>query len=258
MPKMLTSIGLMSGTSLDGIDVALVTTDGDERVARGAFRTYAYDTRARAMLRQAIADARSLRNREDRPGSLAVCERELTAWHADAVRRFCYETGTSLTSVDVIGFHGQTVLHRPEAALTVQIGDGPGLAHSLGRSVVFDLRAADMEAGGQGAPLVPVYHRALATMLGARPMAMVNIGGVANLTGIGADGNLIAFDTGPGNALINDWCERHLGEAMDRGGALAASGHADRKVLAALMENEYFKRPPPKSLDRDAFDVSGL
>ena len=180
----------------------VVATDGGERVTRGAFRTYAYDTVARATLRQAIADARSIQDRGARPGSLAAGERELTAWHADAVRRFCAETGTSLEAVDVIGFHGQTVLHRPEAALTVQIGDGPGLAQSLGRPVVYDLRAADVAAGGQGAPLVPVYHRALAAMLGAGPVAMVNIGGVANLTGIGAGGGLVAFDTGPGSGPL--------------------------------------------------------
>ncbi len=258
MAEMQTALGLMSGTSLDGIDVACLATDGDQIIARGKFRTYGYDNGTRAILRRAVADARGIADRRQRPGSLAACESAITDLHVDAVHRFCAETGTPLEAVDVIGFHGQTVLHRPERTLTVQIGDGPGLARSLGRPVVYDLRAADMAAGGQGAPLVPVYHRALASGLGWGPVAMVNIGGVANLTAIAGDGGLVAFDTGPGNALINDWCERHTGAAMDRDGALAAVGSPDAAALTALMASDYFGRPPPKSLDRDAFDVSGL
>ena len=258
MPDMLLAIGLMSGTSLDGIDVACLGTDGDARIARGAFRTYAYDEGVRDMLRRAMSDARELVDRQARPASLAACERAITARHAEAVRRFCAETGTAVAAIDIIGFHGQTVLHRPERGLTVQLGDGPGLARSLGRPVVYDLRAADMAGGGQGAPLVPVYHRALASRLGWGPVAMVNIGGVANITAIAEDGSLIAFDTGPGGALVNDWCERHTGAAMDRGGALAASGKPDATVLAALMASDYFASPPPKSLDRNAFTLSSV
>jgi anhydro-N-acetylmuramic acid kinase len=132
------------------------------------------------------------------------------------------------------------------------------LAKRLGIPVAFDLRAADVAAGGQGAPLVPVYHQALTATFDERPVAFVNIGGVANMTWIGKDGELIAFDTGPGNALLNDWCERHLGEAMDRDGALAARGVLDGKAYMALAMNRYFERPVPKSLDRNAFDVSCL
>ncbi|MCB1381128.1 MAG: anhydro-N-acetylmuramic acid kinase [Alphaproteobacteria bacterium] len=258
MSKPLTALGLMSGTSLDGIDVALVTTDGEDRVLRGPAQTFAYGPDRQALLQDALADARSIVHRDDRPGVLAEAERELTEWHADAVETFCRENGITHSEIDVIGFHGQTVLHRPEIALTVQIGDGTTLARRTACPVVYDMRAADMAAGGQGAPLVPVYHRALAASIDARPIAFVNIGGVANLTWIGRNGALIAFDTGPGNALLNDWCERHLDEAIDRDGALAARGVLDMEAFMHLATNPYFERPAPKSLDRNAFDVSVL
>src|SRR5690606_30092365 len=162
--------------------------------------------------------------------------------------------------------HGQTVLHAPERRLTVQLGDGPLLARLSGIEVVYDLRAADVAAGGQGAPLVPVYHRAMASKLAARPVAVVNIGGVANVTWIGRNGTLIAFDTGPGNALIDDWMLRHTGNAVDRDGSTAAQGRVDEGALNALIcdesfghvISEYFARVPPKSLDRNAFRADAV
>jgi anhydro-N-acetylmuramic acid kinase len=252
--KSLTALGLMSGTSLDGIDVALLHTDGRNEIVRGPSRVYPYDEGQRALLRRAIADARELTDRRARPGCLADAEAQLTAWHAGAVRRFLDETQWG--PVDIIGFHGQTVIHRPEIGLTVQLGDGAALARATGVAVAYDMRAADLAAGGQGAPLVPVYHRALAAVLAERPIAFVNIGGVANLTWIGRNDEIAAFDTGPGNALLNDWCERHTGQPMDRDGALAAQGRLDVEAFAALADNPYFDLPIPKSLDRNAFDVS--
>jgi anhydro-N-acetylmuramic acid kinase len=243
----------MSGTSLDGIDVALVKTDGRDIVHRGPSRTYPYEEDQRGMLREAITEAKGLTDRHARPGSLAAVEWALTEWHALAVESFCEDCGLTDSEIDVIGFHGQTVIHRPEIRLTVQLGDGPLLARRLNKPVVYDMRAADVAAGGQGAPLVPVYHGALAASLQERPVAFVNIGGVANITWIGATGELIAFDTGPGNALINDWCERHTGIAQDTGGALALKGTVNEELLYAALENAYFDRPPPKSLDRNAF-----
>lgn len=258
MSKPLKALGLMSGTSLDGIDAALVETDGEAVIQRGPARTYSYDEAQRLVLRQAIAQATALTDRTARPERLPEAEAKLTRWNAEAVERFCLECSVSIGDIDVIGFHGQTVIHRPEARLTVQLGDGAALAQALGRPVVYDLRAADVAAGGQGAPLVPVYHRALAAGLTERPVAIVNIGGVANLTWIGADGSLIAFDTGPGNALLNDWCERHVGEPFDRNGALAAKGFLNGPAFKTLALHPYFERPAPKSLDRDAFDISCL
>ena len=248
----------MSGTSLDGIDVALIATDGAAAVQRGPSATYAYTTAQQDLLRQALQDARGLTARDDRPGILAEAEQALTGWHAEAVEKFAEENHVSLKDIDVIGFHGQTVLHRPAERLTVQLGLGEALARRLGRPVIYDLRAADVAAGGQGAPLVPVYHRALAAGLTERPAAFLNVGGVANMTWIGGDGELVAFDTGPGNALINDWCQRFTGEAFDRDGRLAASGMADEQALARLLSHPYFTEPPPKSLDRNSFDSTFL
>ena len=248
----------MSGTSLDGIDVALLSTDGEAVVERGPSRTFPYQPDQQAMLRDALEEAKSLTDRNARPGILAEAERELTEWHSLAVESFCELAGITPSEIDLIGFHGQTVIHRPEIALTVQLGDGKTLARRTGRPVIYDMRAADVAAGGQGAPLVPVYHRALAAAIAERPVAFVNIGGVANMTWIGADDDLIAFDTGPGNALLNDWCERHLDEALDRDGALAARGVLDSEAFMKLALNSYFEQPVPKSLDRNTFSTGAL
>lgn len=253
---MVSALGLMSGTSLDGIDVAFLKTDGEQIAHRGPSKTYAYEPDQRAMLREAIAEAKTLTDRRARPGNLAAVEWALTDWHALAVESFCEEFSLTDSEIDVIGFHGQTVIHRPEIKLTVQLGDGPLLARRLNKPVVYDLRAADVTAGGQGAPLVPAYHRALAGQVDERPVVFVNIGGVANVTWIGGGGDPVAFDTGPGNALINDWCEKHLGETFDREGALAAKGRSDRGILKTLLSHPYFDKPVPKSLDRNDFDIS--
>lgn len=253
MSKPFTAIGLMSGTSLDGIDIALIETDGENHVELMGGETYGYSSLQVAVLRTAIADAVSLADRAARPGSLAEAEKLLTEWHAAAVARFLANRGLPYKSIDLIGFHGQTVLHRPEQRLTVQLGDGAALARRVGIPVAHDLRAADVAAGGQGAPLVPIYHRALAAMLGELPIAFVNIGGVANVTYVGRNGELIAFDTGPGNALLNDWAMRHLGQPQDKDGKLALSGRVDEGFIDKALSTEYFNVPPPKSLDRNTF-----
>jgi anhydro-N-acetylmuramic acid kinase len=255
MSGTLRAIGLMSGTSMDGIDVALIDTDGEDKVERGPSATFAYAADFRARLAAAIEDARGLTERSARPGCLGAVERELTERHAVVVRTFLAERGIEAGSVAAIGFHGQTVLHAPERRLTVQLGDGTTLAKLSGIDVVSDLRAADVAAGGQGAPLVPVYHRAMAARLPERPVAVVNVGGVANVTWIGRDGTLIAFDTGPGNALIDDWMLRHTGMAVDAEGQTAAGGNVDEAILNELLMNPYFGCVPPKSLDRNAFAV---
>ncbi len=246
----------MSGTSLDGIDVALLRTDGEAEVRRGPAATYPYRPDQQAVLHDALQQARTLDSREARPGILAEAERALTEWHAEAVARFLRDKGLTPSEIDVIGFHGQTVIHRPERRLTVQLGLGPTLARLAGIPVVYDMRAADVEAGGQGAPLVPVYHRALAAGLPERPVALLNIGGVANMTWIGRAGNLVAFDTGPGNALLNDWCERHTDVPYDRDGALGNRGRVAPDVLGQLLKNNFFSTAAPKSLDRNTFDAS--
>ena len=258
MAKLLTAIGLMSGTSMDGIDVALVRTDGGRTVERGPSRSYSYDDDMRGRLKVALKEAAGLKDRKARPGTLGAVEKELTERHAAAVEDFLGETGTSRRSLDVIGFHGHTVLHRPEARLTVQLGDAGLLARLTGCEVVSDLRAADVDAGGQGAPLAPVYHRALALGLPQRPVVFVNIGGVANVTWIGGNGELLAFDTGPGNALMDDWAARHSGRPCDENGALARSGIPDEAALRRYFAHPFFFQPVPKSLDRGSFTLEPL
>ncbi|HET6389986.1 anhydro-N-acetylmuramic acid kinase [Hyphomicrobium sp.] len=253
MSKLMRAIGLMSGTSLDGIDAAFLETDGEDIVIRGPARTYPYDDGMRRLLLTAIADAGGLISRAERPHALAEAEQALTEYHARAVAQYLADVEIDPAAIDVIGFHGQTVLHRPEARLTVQLGRGDLLAHMTGCPVVYDLRAADVAAGGQGAPLVPVYHRALTAKLPHRPVAVVNIGGVANVTWIGRDGSLIAFDTGPGNAMLDDWMARKTGAYLDAGGATAAQGLADEEIVRRFLSHAYFNAPPPKSLDRNMF-----
>jgi anhydro-N-acetylmuramic acid kinase len=253
------AIGLMSGTSMDGIDVALLETDGEGQVRRLAAGGYPYDEPFRARLSRALDTARSIRRRDERPGDLAALDGEIARRHATAVRRFAEERRVDLGSVDIVGFHGQTVLHRPQDALTVQIGDGQALADALGVGVVHDVRAADMAAGGQGAPFVPAYHAALAHALpdGMRngPVAFVNIGGISNVTCIDGNADPVAFDTGPGNALIDQWVSREAGIPFDRDGAIAGAGRLIDGMADAYLSAGFFAKPAPNSLDRLDFAV---
>ena len=238
----------MSGTSVDGVDVALIETDGEKARSFGSFLTVPYADDVRRQIRMAFGA-------EQPNEATAAAEQAVTEAHVDAVRRWSRENGTELLTLDVVGFHGQTITHRPERGFTWQIGDGAALARATGVKVVSDLRIADVKAGGQGAPLVPVYHAALAHDL-PKPLAVVNIGGVGNVTWIGADGSLLAFDTGPGNGPIDDWCMRRAGLRFDRDGAFAAAGKVDRARVERFSEHRYFAVTPPKSLDRGDFSDS--
>lgn len=258
MSKLFNAIGMMSGTSMDGVDVALIASDGLKTVERRAFASFPYDEAFCGRLRQALSDAEPMKSREARPGCLAEVEQELTDRHAAAVLAFLEAHGLRASDIDLIGFHGQTVLHRPDDQLTVQIGDGAHLSSEVGIDVVFDLRAADVAAGGQGAPLAPVYHGAIAAMLGGEPVAVLNIGGVANVTFVDGNGDLTAFDTGPGNALLDDFIFARTGDRCDEGGRYSSNGKVDQGVLARLMQDAYFAAPPPKSLDRNYFPAGAL
>lgn len=251
---MMTAIGLMSGTSLDGVDVAMIKTDGRRVASFGPSGYRPYTETERGLLRQALSEAEGLERRDARPGVLAEAERAVTIAHAEAVAGFVAQHRISPDTIDIAGFHGQTVLHRPSNKLTVQIGDAAALAKAIRIPVVYDFRAADVAAGGQGAPFVPVYHRALAQALNRDgPIAIVNIGGVANITYVDGSDALIACDTGPGNALLDDFMFRSLGQPFDREGRLASQGQADRVWMADALQHPFFAAPPPKSLDRNEF-----
>jgi anhydro-N-acetylmuramic acid kinase len=252
--RVFTAVGLMSGTSMDGIDAAIVRTDGRDFVEVGAAGTVSYTSKLRERLRKVITD-----QGRDKAEAGAV-GKVLTLAHVDAVERLLAGAGLKPEAVDLLGFHGHTVFHNPAERFTWQIGDSTLLAEKTGIHVVGGFRLADVAAGGQGAPLVPLYHAARAASL-EKPTAVLNIGGVANVTWLGLDDEVVAFDCGPGNALIDDLVHAKTGRPYDASGTLALSGKADPAALAKLLDNPYFDRLPPKSLDRNAFDpvhVAGL
>ena len=251
---MLTTIGLMSGTSLDGVDIAMIETDGKRVKAFGpsGYRPYTKDERN--LLRQALTEAVDLAERDARPGILREAERAVTIAHAEAIAAFTAQNRITCEDIDIVGFHGQTVLHRPERKLTVQIGDAAALAKAIHIPVMHDFRAADVAAGGQGAPFVPVYHRALAQSLEREgPIVVVNIGGVSNITYIDGNDTLIACDTGPGNALLDDYMVRMTDQPFDCEGRMAAQGMVDVAWVMRALELPFFALQPPKSLDRNDF-----
>lgn len=256
------AIGLMSGTSMDGVDVAAVETDGHRVFDFGPTLFRPYDDHERAAIRAAIAVAPAVVDRAERPEALAIAEAVVTTAHADAVTTFMSANGLTSADISVVGFHGQTVFHAPSHRLTVQLGDGLALSRAIGLPVVYDFRSADVAAGGEGAPLVPIWHAALAASSDLpRPLVVCNIGGVANLTWIGAGedpSDLVAFDCGPGNAALDDWCLAHTSRPIDVDGRLAATGVVDERVLAQLLAHPFFDVPAPKSLDRNAFTAAAV
>ena len=238
--------GTMSGTSLDGVDAAMVRTDGIHVLEFGRTEYRPYSPAEREILRSALGH-------ED-GSEIDVAADVVESAHAELLSGF--------GDAELVGFHGQTTLHLPDEGRTRQIGDGRTLAHALGVPVVWDFRTEDMRHGGQGAPLAPFYHFALARMLGiSDPVAFLNIGGVANLTWLDpsldapeSPGACLAFDTGPGNAPINDLCQFRLNVPMDQDGRLTREGEVHANILKRLTEHqEFFLRAPPKSLDRNAF-----
>ena len=248
-------VGLMSGTSLDGVDAALIETDGQHVGEMGRALTLPYTDTLRSDILTLIHEQSVHRAPGPARGALPATlvesvETALTQAHVEAVRALGERA-------DLIGFHGQTILHDPLHRITRQIGDAAMLAARTGVPVACDFRLADVAAGGQGAPLVPIFHRALALRLDC-PLLVVNIGGVANLTWIGEaagedEADLLACDTGPGNALLDDFVRQRTGAPMDRDGALALAGVPDEAILARLLADQFFRRPAPKSLDRQHF-----
>ena len=253
------AVGLMTGTVLDGnIDVALIRTDGETVVEFGPYDLVAYPAPLNALLTRCLHAARDWGFDGAEPALFAEAEQAITRAQSAAVLQVLHQAGLRTTDIGVIGFHGQTVLHRAPSrdapGATRQLGDGALMAQMTGVDVVFDLRSADVAAGGQGAPLSPVYHAALLDGLNADPgTAVLNLGGVGNLSWRDADGAITGFDTGPANAPINDFIRaRGLGE-MDRDGATALAGTVDEALLAQRLQHPYLDQPYPKSLDRFDF-----
>ncbi|HSF96312.1 MAG TPA: anhydro-N-acetylmuramic acid kinase [Thermohalobaculum sp.] len=253
------ALGLMSGTSMDGVDAAMVLTDGETISAFGPSVFVEYDAGYRAQMAAAnraapAATTDELRDPARWPAALGELAASTIEVHLEAIFR-------ASGAPDVVGFHGQTVSHRPREGFTLQLGDGAALAARCGVPTVWDFRSEDMAAGGEGAPLAPFFHFALARKAGlAGPVAFLNLGGVGNVTWIDpgapapeAPGAMLAFDTGPANALIDDFMASRTGQGFDAGGATAARGRVADEVLAGLPEFPYLDRKPPKSLDRNDF-----
>jgi anhydro-N-acetylmuramic acid kinase len=238
------ALGLMSGTSLDGVDAAIIETDGHRITASGPTLSRAYPDALRGRIRGQLGQ----------PDADQILSHNITDFHLEVIEELLQQNSLNNSNISIIGFHGQTTDHRPADGVTVQIGDGARLARGSGIDVVNQFRLADVAAGGEGAPLAPLYHAALAEPL-VKPVAVLNLGGVANVTWIGRESeeDILAFDTGPASALIDDWVYKHTGEAFDKGGEIAASGTLDDQRLAHAMAHEYFSKKPPKSLDRNDF-----
>ncbi|MFM8377608.1 MAG: anhydro-N-acetylmuramic acid kinase, partial [Phenylobacterium sp.] len=251
-------LGFMTGTSLDGIDMAILETDGETLQGFGPAAEASLPDALRALLRRTILVALEHPRDAQAPPLFAEAARAVAEAHFEAGSAFLAANGLGWSDLDLVGMHGQTVLHeRPlggRPGRTLQLGDGEWLARAAGVPVAFDFRTADVAAGGEGAPLAPVYHLARAAASGLpAPLAVLNIGGVANLTCWGGGERVAAFDTGPGNGLIDQVVLARTGERFDRDGRLALKGQVAPMALEQLLSHPYFAEPPPKSLDRYDF-----
>jgi len=246
-------MGYMSGTSLDGVDVAMIETDGESIEGFGPALLVPFTDAERAVVVSATQDALDWDGCGPQPASFAEAAAVIDAAHERAGLELIARAGRK---PDLVGFHGQTLLHRPRRQLSVQIGDPQALADALDVPVVAAMRQDDLRAGGEGAPIVPAYHAALTRFLGlSGPVGFLNLGGVANLTWVGADGELVAFDTGPANGLIDLVVQQRGAGRYDDGGRLAAAGQVDQQVLADLLSHEHFRAQGAKSLDRYDFSL---
>lgn len=259
-------LGFMSGTSLDGVDAALIETDGVAHLRMGPSASLLFTPQQRTVLRAAV-DAAIADNAACTGPAAKAAATALTTAHIDLGKSLLAKAGPDWQP-SLAGFHGQTILHRPEDRLTCQIGDATGLSRALGVPVVHDFRSADVAAGGEGAPLAPLYHAALAASADLAPgsVGILNLGGVANITVLqSADvivtenwGDICAFDTGPASGLLDDWVARHDAGAFDEDGKIAAQGTVDAARLQALLDHPYFARTAPKSLDRHDFSLAAV
>lgn len=254
MQKGFTALGLMSGTSMDGVDAAILRTDGVRILDHGPVAGLTYSDENREVIKAAI-DAAAHWPGGAEPQPIYKASALISDTHARLVNRLLDSAGLEAHDIDFIGLHGQTILHQPDKARTVQIGDAQALADITGIDVIADFRLNDVAEGGEGAPLAPIYHQALVRSSDiAEPVAIVNIGGVGNVTYIDGE-DILAFDTGPGNGLVDAWMATKTSHKFDEDGRIAAVGTVDQHALQTMLENPYFRRLPPKSLDR--YDFSG-
>ncbi|MFZ1991759.1 MAG: anhydro-N-acetylmuramic acid kinase [Alphaproteobacteria bacterium] len=249
----MTALGLMSGTSCDGVDAAIISTDGETIASIGASYYRPYSDYERDKIKRSLKTARFWPAHTSIPEDIATVERMITAIHAEAVKALIEKSGLA-GKVDIIGFHGHTMLHRPDQHRTIQIGNAAALAKATGIDVVYDFRTADVTAGGHGAPLAALYHAARAGAVKEQPLLVVNIGGVSNGTWISGS-DVMAFDTGPGNAPIDDWMQAQFGRPHDENGETASRGRIDEARIKAGLDHPFFKTKPPKSLDRNDFTL---
>lgn len=244
---------------MDGVDCAILRSDGHETKTAGKPVHISYNSNLQSDISRAMEEASYLGSPTNDNAHITQVEKTLTTIHGEAVRDLLAINNRTAPEIDVIGFHGQTLIHRPDMGWSWQIGNGQELATLTKIPVINDFRRQDVKNGGQGAPLVPIYHQALLKMDKTQnyPIAIINIGGVSNITWVGSntEGNMLAFDTGPGNAFSDDWVRQHTGAPMDQDGEIAATGVIDLALIDEWMKNGYFYKTPPKSLDRNAFDI---
>lgn len=249
MKKIYTAIGFMSGTSMDGIDCALIKTDGEKIHEFGAVKSFDYSLNFTNKISKVLGQ-------EDRTSKNVLdVEQELTDLHIQVLKEFLKENNLKPSDIDVIGFHGQTLFHAPHNGVTIQIGDGQRLADETGIPVVYDFRSNDVRNGGQGAPLAPIYHAALVHDVQDKPIVILNQGGVGNVTYIDGE-TILAFDTGPANGLMNDLILEEAGLPYDDKGKFASKGKVDLDVLETMLNKDYLDKIPPKSLDRYDYKIN--
>lgn len=245
--KIYRAIGLMSGTAMDGIDAALIETDGYNYIKHIGAVYEPHDPKFKSKLKSCL-------NRSDRKShDILAIEKQFTLAQIPVINKLINKLSLNKQDIDLIGFHGQTIHHNPDAGETIQLGDGKLLAKETGTDVVYDFRTNDMKNKGQGAPLIPVYHRALIQNSELNlPIVILNLGGVSNITWM-LDHELIGFDPGPANALIDDWIKKHTNKPYDEDGKIASQGCVDNAIIDTFMTLNYFNKPYPKSLDRNEF-----
>ena len=257
MNKNLYSLGLMSGTSLDGIDASIIKSNGEQFVEIVDDIYLEYDDQLKSKLKKTIDMCLSQSEFKKLSKNVNEIEKEITFCHAK-VCKLILEKNKNI-NIDLVGFHGQTVLHKPQEGYSIQIGDSQLLSKLINKTVVSNFRKNDISNGGQGAPLAPLYHRVILSKIKSKlPSVIVNIGGISNITYVDNKNRVISFDTGPGNYLIDKWVKTNSKMEFDDGGLLAKSGQSNENILKKFINNPYYKKNYPKSLDVKDFNLSDL